>query len=536
MKFLIVDALGAEKGERRFTRDVIGAAPRTIAGILSKWKLYSKIMTAETVIQKPEIMREYDVLMVSGMSIDLPAVMKIVNMWKSKYKGEPAPAVVGGPIAADPYLLFRRCNCDLAVIGEGEETLEELLSLGLKDGEVPPDEELMNVRGIAWRSEEGVVLNKLRPILSKEKLNSYFPSIRHILDYPTFFAARIYVECVRGCSNFYRTRIELPDGRKCSGCGKCREGPLEERYYCPENIPPGCGYCSVPSLYGPPRSRYPEHIVREIKELVKLGARRIILGASDFLEYQREELVEGGILTDPRWPPPNYEAIEKLLSMITSLPEVQENDVYISIENAKASLFDERGASIIAKYLPGTTIHFGCETGSEKHCIDIGRPCTPREVLNAVKIAKKYGLRPYVYFIHGLPGQTMETARETVDIMRKFEREGVEKITIYRFKPLPFSAFGDFRSVPAVKDPASRLIVEEARRINKNVKKKLLGRTFRVIIAEPYKYNLSYGVGYVINEGPVILVRNAGSDVGKTMKVRITRVLSDRLVEGVPIR
>ena len=159
------------------------------------------------IIRKPMMMSNFDVLLVSGMSIDLPAVMRVVNIWRTKLNKK-SPVVVGGPIAADPFTLFRRCACDIAVIGEGEETLEELLTHGLKDGVLPEREVLLTIRGIAWRSDGGVQLNSLRPILSKEKLNSYMPSTRRILDYPSYFAMRIYVECVRGCSNFYRTMLE----------------------------------------------------------------------------------------------------------------------------------------------------------------------------------------------------------------------------------------------------------------------------------------------------------------------------------------
>ncbi len=47
MNVIIVDALGAEKGYRKFSRDVIGAGPRSIAGVLERNGLDCKIVLAE---------------------------------------------------------------------------------------------------------------------------------------------------------------------------------------------------------------------------------------------------------------------------------------------------------------------------------------------------------------------------------------------------------------------------------------------------------------------------------------------------------
>lgn len=533
MNVLVIDALGAEKGYRRFSRDIIGAGPRSIAGVLEHAGLNCKIVLAEHFLtSKKDDMNNFDMLFISGMSIDLPCIAKVVSKWRKIKTKNNFPVIVGGPVASDPYTLIFKTKCSIAVIGEGEETLMELLNNGLIDGILPEAHILKNIRGIAWPNGDNIYVNPLRPVLSREKLNAFFPSVERIRDYPIFWARRVYVECVRGCSNFYRTKLTLPDGRRCTNCGNCFSGSFSQRYFCPQNIPPGCGYCSVPSLFGPSRSRDYKAIVREIKLLINMGVRRIVLGASDFLDYQRDELVYPEPLTDPRNPPPNYEAIERLLSEIVNIPKVGSGEVYVSVENVKPNLFDERVAKIISKYLPDSTIHMGCETGSELHSKLIGRPSTPKEVLNAIKIAKKNGLRPYVYFIHGLPGQSEKTVRETINTIRKMKKY-VEKITIYRFKPLPFSAFGDFPTPPpAVKDSLSKKIVDEVEKINSEMKRKLVGKVLNVIVAESFRKRKNDGVGYVTSEGPVVIVKNAGNKVGRKLKVKVIRTISDRLVEA----
>lgn len=151
-----------------------------------------------------------------------------------------------------------------------------------------------------------------------------------------------------------------------------------------------------------------------------------------------------------------------------------------------------------------------------------------------MKLAITYGLRPYVYFIHGLPGQTIETAKETAELMDKMAKCGVEKITIYRFKPLPMSAFGDYElPPPATKNKASKIILDKAKQINLEQKKSLIGKTTEVAVAEktkPEEY-----IAYPLKEGPTILLKAENAPINKLVKVKITKVKSEKLVEAITI-
>ncbi|HUY00060.1 MAG TPA: radical SAM protein, partial [Candidatus Deferrimicrobium sp.] len=418
MKFVIIDALGSERGARRFTRDVIGAGPRMIAGILKKFAINSQIMTAEQFLNTKKHSSEINGLFVSAMTMDFYAVKRVIRKWEQISKNnERIPLnILGGSITAAFNTILSQLNFNIAIIGEAEETLSDLIQKDiLKTG--INFSVLEKIPGIAYRSSQNIIKTPRRPFISKDQLNSFHPSTQHITDYPFYRAARIFIECVRGCSNFHRTKIELPDGRICNNCGTCLAAELTKRLNCPLSIPPGCGYCSVPALYGPPRSRSITNIIKEMKELINLGVSRLILGASDFLDYQREELTAPSPLTDPRDPPPNYKEIENLLAHIAQL--IADTEIYISIENIKASLFTEKAAALLASYLPNTTLSIGCETGSKAHSQQLGRPFLPEEVLKAVNIAKKHNLRSHVYFIHGLPGQTLQTAIQTSRFMKK---------------------------------------------------------------------------------------------------------------------
>ena len=79
----IIDALASVEGKRKVTVDVIGAGPRAVCGVLEKWGIASRILPIENVLKKPRILRKFDILMASGMSVDLPALRKISKIWKN---------------------------------------------------------------------------------------------------------------------------------------------------------------------------------------------------------------------------------------------------------------------------------------------------------------------------------------------------------------------------------------------------------------------------------------------------------------------
>ena len=525
MKALIIDALASEKGEKKSTRDAIGAGIRSIAGVLESRCVEYSVLEAESAL-KEGLPQSYDLLLVSGMTQDIPALRRVISKWNS------GPVIVGGPVASDPEKALRRIGCDLVVVGEGEETLIELLQAGLRDGFMPKREVLREIRGIAFREGANYEINNLRRYMPREIFDKFKPSTSAISYYPLFHSARVYVEVLRGCSNYNRAAM----GHNCESCGVCRSGKLEERYDCPLGIPPGCGYCSVPSLYGPPKSRSTSKISDEIAALLKEGVTRVVLSAPCFLDYGRDLLVEPKPLTDPRNPEPNYGEVEKLLSALANLPNMADGTASFMIENIKASLVTKKAAQILGRYLDGTPVSIGFETGSAEHSELLGRPSTPRETLIAIKRLKQAGLKPYVYFIHGLPGQSKVTVDETVEAIAKSVKEGAERVILYRFQSLPMSTFsGNSSAPPSIRDPLSRRIHEAAAKANLKTKKDMLQGIIRVVVAERYDRDRRLLVAYPLRHGPVVLVESGEPLEGRVLDVEITDIASERMVIGHPV-
>ena len=531
MRPLIVDALASGKGNRVATRDVIGAGPRAIAGVLEAGMHRPRLAPVGEVLEGNVNLLEYDALLISGMTSDLTAMRRTVSRWK---RGSEGPVLIGGPVTSEPERALEKTKADIAVVGEAELTLNELLELGFSRGDAPSEDDLKSVRGIAYRDEKGVVFTGLRPVMGRSIYDSFDPSTEVITDYPLFRSARVYVEVLRGCSNYQRTT--LSSQHKCSGCDLCKEGSLEERYYCPEGIPPGCGYCSVPSLYGPPRSRSVNRVVNEIQDLIDKGVRRLVLSAPGFLDYGRDLLVEPQPLTDPRHPEPNYEAIDRLLSVLSELDVIAQGRASLMIENIKGNLVTERAAKLLGRYLGGTPVNIGFETGSAEHSLRLGRSSTPRENLTAIRRLRRAGMKPYAYFIHGLPGQTSATVSETVETIEASVGAGASRIILYRFQSLPRSAFqNEPGAPPASRDPQSKRIQDAARSANRRLKEDLLGTEIDVVIAEPYDRDRRFYVAYPMLHGPVVLVEGVEVRGGDVFRVVVEEVVSDRMVKGRPV-
>jgi len=522
---LIVDALAAGKSSRIVTRDVIGAGPRSIAGIIESEGFEPKIVTSEIFLKTKFDSENYSILLISGMSSDIQSIRKIIKKWRSKNTGA---VIVGGPVTSQFESVFRKLNADIGVVGEGEETLSELIKNGLFIKGIPSIDVLSQIRGLIFRDKE-VFVNNLRPVMNREIFDNYIPSTKVIRDYELYKSSRVYVEIIRGCSNYHRTRLTH---NICIECGKCTEGKLEDRYYCPSGIAPGCGYCSVPSLYGPPKSRSVDNIVREIGDLFSLGVSRIVLSAPGFLDYGRDFLVEPQPLTDPRHPEPNYNKIEELLRAISTLNKVKQGKASILLENVKGNLVTEQAARILGKYLRNATVNIGFESGSDKHCLELGRPSTPRENLEAVRRLSRFGLKPYVYFIHGLPGQTRKTTYATIDMIGRVVDAGAARIILYRFTPLPMSSFQySPMGPPAIRNKLSGLIKEASQKANLRLKESLLGKNLRVVIAQQYNRDRKFMIGYPLYHGPVVVVEGLFNE-GDIIDVEITKIISDRMVQG----
>ncbi|HIP57602.1 MAG TPA: radical SAM protein [Ignisphaera aggregans] len=527
-RIVVVDANARGKGVRYSTLDVIGIGPRIITSLLRAYGVDATLIPYEHAISTPSLIGQYDVLAISFMISDLEAVRKLIAMWKKRNGG---PILLGGPGTLHPQIDL--LDYDVAIIGEAEIPLITILQRyhGIKQFIESCSESDIDLPLGVKVKKRTTSTSTLAPWAPRTIIDRIKTSIPDICNYPFYWASRVYVEVVRGCSNFYRATFT--NSVKCLGCGRCRKAPLSHRIACPVNIPPGCGYCNVPLLHGPPRSRNPDIIVSEVQELISLGITRIVLSAPDFLDYGRDLLVAPEPLTDPREPPPNIDYIEKLLDRVTSIDEVREGIAAISIENVKPCLVNEYVAEVLGRYLKGSVVYIGLESGSNELLHRVGRASTVEDALRAIELLKRHGLRPYVYLMHGLPSETEDDIAKTINLIDSLVKLGVEHIILYRFRPLPRSAFEAFKAPPpAIARKSTYELYIRVKEFNMSRKAELLNKVVRVVIACKHPKRRGYLVAYPLYHGPVVLIRASTTFIGAIADAKIVNVINDRLVEG----
>lgn len=505
MKFLVIDALARATGSRYTSFDVVGAGPRIIAGVIKYFKQDVMLKSYE-LFMKLRDLKQYDIILASLMSSDKGALEKIIIQLRKK--GFNGIFIVGGPISFEYEILLQKYNrIDYVIVGEGEIPLEHIL----KDPSILFDkeyDEISKIPALAYKYKDRIYLTSAHVHTPVEKLSSIKPWTDIKSSYENYRIYRYYVEILRGCSNYQRPMLRGDPGLNCIKCYLCRSRELEERIYCPANIPPGCAFCSVPYMFGPARSRTLNSILDEIRELILNGARRIVLSAPDFLDYGRDWIVKPKPLTNPCDPPANIEALEQLLSEINEIPSVRKGEIQIFIENIKACLVNEEVARLLGKYLKGTTVHIGLETGDDWfNEYVLGKPITCEHVINTVKLLTKNGLRPYIYLIYGIPFMNRKTYIETIKVVKKLASFDIEKITLYKYINLPATAFKDVKfSIKGYEDLVHRL-KNIVNKINTNKKRSFIGKELEVYLV----YSNGKYYGYPVKHGPVVFVKGVNN-------------------------
>ncbi|MCX6350213.1 MAG: radical SAM protein [Candidatus Aureabacteria bacterium] len=71
-------------------------------------------------------------------------------------------------------------------------------------------------------------------------------------------------------------------------------------------------------------------------------------------------------------------------------------------------------------------IRFGVESGSPEMLKIMKKGTTPEKIVNAFRLARSVGIRTQAFFLFGVPGETKETIRETIDFAKKLRPDSAQ--------------------------------------------------------------------------------------------------------------
>ena len=227
-----------------------------------------------------------------------------------------------------------------------------------------------------------------------------------------------------------------------------------------------CSYCIVPYVRGRERSRDPEQIIREVRELAAEGYKEITLLGQNVNSYGKD-LGTGYDFAD-------------LLSALDEIP----GDYLIRFmssqpKDASFKLFDTMArCSHVAKQL-----HLPVQSGSDRVLRAMNRPYDKARYLELITYARK--VMPELVLtsdvIIGFPGETEAEAMETVALV---EQVRFDALFTFIFSPRP--------GTPAAKldDPVPRVekqvwfdrLCDAQNKISEEIHAQYVGRTLRCLI------------------------------------------------------
>ena len=204
----------------------------------------------------------------------------------------------------------------------------------------------------------------------------------------------------------------------------------------------GCSYCIEP-LKGRPLMRSPSDIVAEAEKLRNLGVRNLRVGGQTCI-------VSYGSEDDSPVPRPNPEAVAELFEGLEAL----EFDV-LHVDNANAAVissYHDESEQVLETLTrcctDGNVLALGMETADPRVVIENNLNSTSEQVLDAVRTINRIGgergpnglprLLPGINIVCGLDGETADTYRMDMDLLRTVRDEGlmVRRINIRQVLPV----------------------------------------------------------------------------------------------------
>lgn len=312
--------------------------------------------TAEKIIRSPA---QY--IGFTSDTLLIPLVFQISSLVKSKSKDSKFIFIGGPHVTYMSKQTLQDCqSIDAVVRGEGENTVCELIK------KLEERKALSEVKGITFRKGKEIVENPDRKLI--EDIDTIpFPAW-HLLPLSLYFLFR---------SSFFSS-------------WKGRYAPVITSRGCPNR----CVFCEASFFWKRLRLRSPENIIAELELLIKQYRVSHVVFVDSTFNFSRERVVKICQLI-----------LKNGLNIQWSCEARADN-----ITPELVDLMKRAGCKIIA---------LGIESGNQEILDRIKKNITLEQIREAVGIVKKANLKLVCYFMIGLPGDTKETVKQTINFAKE---------------------------------------------------------------------------------------------------------------------
>ena len=332
---------------------------------------FSTRQELEDLVQEasPPLVGVYCNLMTRASTLDLMSLCKRHG----------SDVIVGGPEPANYPQEYLRRGADVVVMGEGELTLEELLSRGSRVA----GRDLQNVAGIAYRDESGGMIRT--------------PAREHIADLDRQpFPDRSAVDIPRYMSVWRQHHkwgaVSLITSRGC---------------------PYTCSWCSH-SVFGYSyRSRSPQNVAREVEQIVEQYR-------PDMLWYSDDVFT-----INHRW-------------IVSYAEELSLRGLKVPFEAiSREDRLDEEIVRTLAA-MGCFRLWIGSESGSQRILDAMQRQADVQRVRQVVGLLQKYGIEAGLFIMLGYEGETSEDIRQTLEHLKETNPDLFLTTVAYPIKGTPY--------------------------------------------------------------------------------------------------
>ena len=187
-----------------------------------------------------------------------------------------------------------------------------------------------------------------------------------------------------------------------------------------------CSYCIIPYARGRIRSRQPEDILQEVRDLVAGGIREIVLTGIHVSSYGLDFGADGPVRFDPLR---SGEALLSLLRRLSAIGGLER----IRMSSLEPRIMTERfirELSALDKVCPH--FHLSLQSGCDATLRRMNRHYTTMEYARSVDLLRRYYDRPAITtdVIVGFPGETEEEFEQTCAFL---ERIRFYEIHVFRY-------------------------------------------------------------------------------------------------------
>lgn len=272
-----------------------------------------------------------------------------------------------------------------------------------------------------------------------------------------------------------------------------------------------CTYCIIPYARGPMRSRRPERVLEEARELVRSGYKEIVLTGIRTGAYGRdlgESLTLAGLMRD-------LAGVSGLLRL--RLSSIEPVDITDELIQTMA------GLEVFCRHL-----HVPLQSGDDAVLKRMGRRYTAWEYYRLAEVLRENlpGLGLTTDVMVGFPGETGENFANTC---RFIEKVSFSRLHVFKFSPrrgTPAAGFGD-QVEPPVKEERSRALLELGEKLSARFASLHIGLELDVLAEQPFQEG---GGLYEGLTGNYLRVVFPGND---ELKGKIVRVKAEKLRDGL---